>query len=147
MLLIGYGNPLRTDDGVGQIVADAVAVSPETGSLRGTLETIACHQLLPEHAEAISQADRVIFIDADAGPQPGQITVHDIFPDAEGSAGLIHDFTPQTLLAYADLLYGHAPPATLITVSGFAFDHGDELSEGMTAVLPDLLSRVRDLLL
>jgi hypothetical protein len=50
------------------------------------------------------------------------------------------------LLAYAQLLYGHAPPATLVTVSGFSFDHGEELSPGMAAVLPDLLEQIRRLL-
>lgn len=144
ILLIGYGNPLRTDDGVGQVVADEIANSPETWSFRGSLETIACHQLLPEHAEAISTADRVVFVDAEAGPEPGRITVRAIEPDAAGSAGMIHDFTPQTLLAYAELLYGHAPPARLITVSGYSFDHGEGLTEKMAVLLPDILARVRN---
>ena len=142
LLLIGYGNPLRTDDGVGQVVAETIATSPETSSFRGILETIACHQLLPEHAETISQADRVIFVDVEAGPAPGQISLREIEPDAAGSAGQIHDFTPQTLLAYAKLLYGHAPPATLITVGGYFFEHGEGLSPEMTAVLPALLAQV-----
>ena len=141
-LLIGYGNPLRSDDGVGQVVADRLAGD---GRFAAT-ELIACHQLLPEHAQRISQVEGVVFVDADAGPQPGQITVREIGPDASSSAGLIHDFTPQTLLAYAQLLYGHAPPATLITVSGFSFDHGEELSTGMTAVLPELLEQIQHLL-
>jgi hydrogenase maturation protease len=139
MLLIGYGNPLRTDDGVGQVVAENLS----RDSSLAALETISCHQLLPEHAEAISQADRVVFVDAEAGPEPGCITVRAIEPDAAGSAGLIHDFAPQTLVAYAQLLYGHAPPATLVTVSGYSFEHGEELSQEMTAILPDLLAQVR----
>lgn len=146
ILLIGYGNPLRTDDGVGQVVADEIANSPETPGFRGNLETIACHQLLPEHAEAISTADRVVFVDAEAGPEPGRITVRAIEPDAQGSAGLIHDFTPQTLLAYAQLLFGHAPPATLVTVNGYSFEHGEGLSLQMDALLPGILAWIQELL-
>ena len=136
-LLVGYGNPLRTDDGVGQVVAEQMA---------GTVESIACHQLLPEHAELISHADRVIFIDAAAGEPPGEILVREITAVPNHSTGLIHDFTPQTLLAYAELLYGRSPQACLVTVNGYSFDHGEELSEEMTAVLPDLLSRVKSLI-
>ncbi len=147
ILLIGYGNPLRSDDGVGQAAAEMIADRPGDAESGVTaVSTIATHQLLPEHAEAISEADRVVFVDADAGPQPGQIAVRQLVPDTEGSAGLIHDFTPQTLLAYAQLLYGQAPPAALVTVSGFSFDYGEALSPQMTAVLPDLLQRINDLL-
>lgn len=136
-LLIGYGNTLRTDDGIGQVVA---------GRMSGLVESIACQQLLPEHAESISRAERVIFVDAEAGPEPGTITVRELEPDAASSEGLIHDFTPQTLLAYAQLLYEHAPQAFLVTVSGFSFAHGEILSEEMTAVLPDLTAQIHALL-
>ena len=142
-LVIGYGNPLRSDDGVGQVVAEAIAARAHAGS---GVSAIAAHQLLPEHAEAISGADRVIFVDAEAGGTPGEIRVRELAADTEGSAGLIHDFTPGTLLAYADLLYGHAPPAVLVTVSGFSFDHGEGLSAQMTAVLPAVIARTAALL-
>lgn len=145
-LLIGYGNPLRTDDGVGQVVVERLSTIPETAGCRDSLTTIAAHQLLPEHAEAIGRAERVVFVDAEAGEEPGRITVHEIKPDVEGSAGLIHEFTPQTLLAYAQLLYGSAPPAaTLITVNGFSFDYGEGLSDEMSRLLPRLIGRVSDL--
>jgi hydrogenase maturation protease len=138
LLLLGYGNPLRTDDGIGQAVVHKLA---EDESLSG-VELVACHQLLPEHAEPISQAQRVIFVDADAGPQPGKINVRELQPDAAASDGLIHDFTPQTLLAYAELLYGRAPHATLVTISGFSFAHGEALSKEMTAVLPEIITTI-----
>jgi hydrogenase maturation protease len=139
-LIIGYGNPLRSDDGVGQVVAAEIAAG------QANLSTIACHQLLPEHAEAISQAGRVIFVDAAVGSEPGKITVQPVEPCAAGSAGRIHDFTPATLMAYAQRLYGHAPPATLVTVQGFSFAYSESLSGGMTAVLPELLARISALL-
>ena len=138
LMVIGYGNPLRSDDGVGQVVIERLEAD---GPIEG-LELLACHQLLPEHAELITQAERVIFIDAAAGEPPGAITACEITAVSEDSAGLIHDFTPQTLLAYADLLYGRAPDAHLITVNGYSFDHGDSLTAEMTAVLPKLLFQV-----
>ncbi|MFN2136217.1 MAG: hydrogenase maturation protease [Candidatus Promineifilaceae bacterium] len=135
-LLIGYGNPLRSDDGIGPAVAEVFAA--KFGSEEGIV-TIACHQLLPEHAEPISKAERVIFVDAEAGPDPGSITVRELEPDAASSAGLIHDFSPQTLLAYAQTLYGQAPPAVMVTVGGYSFAHGDSLSKEMAALLPTIV--------
>lgn len=142
ILIIGYGNPLRSDDGVGQVVVERL----EAQERPPALELLACHQLLPEHAELISQARRAIFVDAAAGEPPGEISVRQVTAVANHSAGLIHDFTPQTLLAYADLLYGRSPEAFLITANGFSFDHGEALSEEMTAVLPDLISQVKSLI-
>ena len=138
LMVIGYGNPLRSDDGVGQVVIERLEAD---GSIEG-LELLSCHQLLPEHAELITQAERVIFIDAAAGEPPGAITAREITAVSEDSAGLIHDFTPHTLLAYADLLYGRSPQAFLITVNGYSFDHGETLTEQMTAVLPKLFNQV-----
>jgi hydrogenase maturation protease len=137
-LVIGYGNPLRSDDGVGQAVVGRLRAAGFSSSLK----LLAAHQLLPEHAELISRAERVIFIDAATGEPPGAIAVREITAVSDGSAGLIHDFTPQTLLAYAERLYGQAPQAHLITVNGYSFAHGDSLTAEITAVLPELLGQV-----
>lgn len=142
VLVIGYGNPLRSDDGVGQAVVEQL----EAGRRSPSLETLACHQLLPEHCEPVSLAERVIFVDAAAGQSPGAIEIREITAVPNHSAGLIHDFTPQTLLAYAELLYGRSPQAYLVTATGYSFDHGDTLSQEMTAVLPDLLRQVNSLI-
>jgi hydrogenase maturation protease len=138
LLVIGYGNTLRSDDGVGQVVVERLEAKRPSADLH----LLACHQLLPEHAELLSQADRVIFIDAAAGEPPGAIAVREITAVSEDNHTLIHDITPQTLLAYAQLLYSRAPDAHLITVNGYSFDHGDSLTAEMTAVLPKLLFQV-----
>lgn len=129
-LLLGYGNSLRTDDGVGPLVARRVAA-------RGAadLAIITAHQLLPEHAEAIGAARRVVFVDATAAGAPGEVQTRELTPDAQADAGRLHQFSPQTLLAYARLLYGQAPPAALVTVCGYSFAHGEGLSPQLSARL------------
>lgn len=67
VLIVGYGNPLRRDDGVGWYAAQRL--SHELSGEQA--EVIACHQLMPELAERISQTDLVIFIDAAVGTSPG----------------------------------------------------------------------------
>jgi hydrogenase maturation protease len=48
-LIIGYGNPLREDDGVGWQVADQLLKNSE-----GSIKVLTAHQLTPELAEPIS---------------------------------------------------------------------------------------------
>ena len=51
LLVIGYGNVLRHDDGVGPRVAEAI----EELNLPG-VRTLVCQQLSPEHAEPVARA-------------------------------------------------------------------------------------------
>ena len=123
VLILCYGNPLRGDDGVGWHAAEglrAVIRDPH-------VEILALHQLTPELMEAISHADRVIFIDACVGPVPGEIQERQVEPQA-GGAAFTHHITPAALMAGAMGLYGRAPQATLITVTGSDFSLSDKLS-------------------
>lgn len=83
--LVGVGNPLRRDDGVGPWIVGAVR-----GALSGTHVTLFDAQDVPENfVHAIARADcrNVIFIDAVAAPgPPGTIVFGPLagFPEAEG---------------------------------------------------------------
>jgi hypothetical protein len=61
-LLIGWGNPLRGDDGVGQAIAAAVERWGQP-----QLEVVEAVQLTPELAPLLAAARRVLFVDAEAG--------------------------------------------------------------------------------
>jgi Ni,Fe-hydrogenase maturation factor len=58
-VVIGYGNDLRGDDALGPLAATAVAEWDMPG-----VQAIAAHQLMPELAEPLAQADLAIFVDA-----------------------------------------------------------------------------------
>ena len=58
-LVIGYGNTLRGDDGVGQKVAEVIASLGLSG-----IRALSCHQLTPELADPISEVRMVVFVDA-----------------------------------------------------------------------------------
>ena len=53
LLVIGVGNPLREDDGVGWRLAEALA--------QAGVEVHTCHQLLPELAAELGRVDLVLF--------------------------------------------------------------------------------------
>jgi hydrogenase maturation protease len=137
ILIICYGNPLRGDDGLGWHAAErlrAIVRHPE-------VEILALHQLTPELMEAISRTDRVIFIDACEGALPGEVDERPVVPAAAGAA-FTHHMTPSALVAGASALYGHAPQATLLTVTGADFSVSDQLSPAVSTALDALVSMV-----
>jgi len=121
LLVIGYGNTLRGDDGVGPKVAEAV----EALALPG-VRTLACPLLTPELAEAVSQTGVVIFVDA-AVDAPREVQRRKLAP-AESSQVMAHAASPATLLALARDVFGHAPEAWWLTIPVAELGIGEELS-------------------
>lgn len=122
ILVIGYGNPLRGDDGFGKVAAELLQQRGFAG-----LEIIVSHQLNPELAERIHNSRHTIFLDAEAGDEPGALRATAVEPCDLSSSGM-HNFEPGSLLALSQALYGEAPPATLITAGARSFEHGAEIS-------------------
>ncbi len=140
VLIVAYGNRLRSDDGVGWIVADDLRqrlASPEVEILQLT-------QLLPEVAESISHANTVIFVDASCDGEPGELHCRQVTPPP-AKAQFSHQLTPAELLGVAGRLYGATPQAFCVSLTGECFEHGEELSESVAARLPDLASKVKEL--
>jgi len=141
VLVIGYGNSLRGDDGVGVAAAEQLNETLQNSPVR----VRACQQLTPELASEISEADRVIIIDAAKGATPGQIAVNKIEPNDDGST-FTHELRPSTLLACAQELYGKHPVTYLVSITGYSFDFSDELSPTLKRIMPEVLARVRELI-
>lgn len=121
LLVIGYGNPLRCDDGVGPRVAEAV----EALQLPG-VHTLICQQLSPEHAEPIARARTVIFVDA-AMDAPKEVQLRQLEPN-KSSQLMAHAADPRTMLALARDVFGHCPEAWWLTIPAVKLDFGEELS-------------------
>ena len=148
-LIIGYGNPLRGDDGVGpraaELLADRGRATPLP--LPDGVHVLVCHQLTLELAPQIAEADRLILIDARATGEPGSIEQCILTPAIPDRVSLTHHIDAQGLLVAAQILYGHAPETVLFTVSGGSFDCCEMLSPAVAATLPDLLARIRHVVL
>ncbi|MBX3000369.1 MAG: hydrogenase maturation protease [Caldilineaceae bacterium] len=140
-LVLGYGNPLRGDDGVGWQAAILVAKA-----LEGQVDVLARHQLTPELAETLSEVDRVIFIDAACEGTPGQVCCRPLACQWSEGQSFTHHVAPADLLATAGALYGHAPAGYLITVNGDSFGYTEALSSVVTDALPEVLEQVRQIL-
>lgn len=121
LLVIGYGNTLRGDDAAGPRVAQAVE------ALRlPAVRVLTCHQLAPELAEPIAQAQRVVFVDA-AVDRPRKVRLRVLRPHT-GAPTSSHAADPRALLALARELFGRAPRAWWLTIPAIRFDFGETLS-------------------
>ena len=122
ILIVGYGNVLRGDDGVGIHVARELKRQfhddPE-------VEIIACQQLTHEMAEDISASELVIFLDAAVDDEPGSVPAGSFTPIR--GVGYSHDVTAEALVSAAEQLYGELPKAFSITFSGYSFEMGSRL--------------------
>lgn len=139
-LIIGYGNPLRGDDGAGWRVARRLA------ELLGdeSIEILALHQLTPELAEPISRADLVIFIDASYEGQPGSWKCERLALNSTLGNTLAHHFTPASLVGYAQAIFGVSPRALVVSVAGESFAYSEQLTPRVETALLHVIKHVRE---
>jgi hydrogenase maturation protease len=135
VLVLACGNPLREDDGVGWRLAEALDVP--------NLDVRRVQQLDPELAADICIADAVLFLDARAGGDPGQLSLTPVIPGRGGA--FTHSVSPEALLLCAERLYGQAPPALRLTIAGERFGHGEGLSAEVEQALPGAVRQLREL--
>ena len=120
-LVIGFGNPLREDDGLGWKAAELVEA--RTG---GAARVIVCHQLTPELAADLARAPHAIFLDASLAEAPG--TVREIAVSPADGWSCTHHLTPAQLLAIALELGGTLCPSVLITGGAYRTGTGEQLT-------------------
>jgi hydrogenase maturation protease len=121
-LIIGYGNTLRGDDAAGRLAVEAIAERQYPG-----VKTLSVHQLMPELAAEIAEAECVVFIDASASGEPFQ-GMAPLTP-APSHAALTHYIDPCGLLMMASVLYRANPAAYIITIPAEDFRIGSPLSD------------------
>lgn len=137
VLIVAYGNPLRSDDGVAWHAADLLRerLSPNEA------EIVCVHQLTPELAESMSQAGGAIFLDARQSGEPGQICHTRVIPETRTVHGT-HTLTPAQLAALTNALYGTTVDAYEVALTGESFAHGEGLSDTVEEALPLLVEVV-----
>jgi len=136
LLVIGYGNTLRRDDGVGPRVAAAVGAMNLPG-----VQALAQHQLVPELAEPVANAAAVIFVDADVNAQ-GEIALREVMARGEGEV-FAHAADPSSLLALAGQLFGRQPPAWTLSIPVADLGFGEGVSPRAEAGFQVALELIR----
>jgi hydrogenase maturation protease len=140
ILVLGYGNPGRQDDGLGPAVAAGI------DSLGWpNLTAFDNYQLNIEDAMDVAEHDVVWFVDAaKTGPSP--FAVHDVQPSPTIEF-TSHILRPEALLAIARQCYGGSPKAFLLAIRGYEFEFVEALTPGaaanLHAALAMLTGRIR----
>jgi hydrogenase maturation protease len=152
-LVVGVGNPTRSDDGAGLAVAERIAALDLPD-----VEVRTTQQLQIELAEDFAQFERVIVVDAAVGGEAVQLhriradqaqepkgsrgreSAHSSSGREEASAS--HHLTPAVLLTLTDTLHGRAPELLLCTLRGERFEFGASLSPAVEAQVSEAVRRI-----
>lgn len=119
LLLIGYGNPGRGDDGLGPALVERL----ETLDIGG-IELMSDYQLTVDMAHDIASFESVVFADAAmTGPAPFS------FSSTEPGAPLSftsHSQRPEGVLYLAQTLFGGRAQGHLLGIRGYQFGQFNE---------------------
>jgi len=141
VLVIGCGNALRRDDGLG--IEAIERLRRRWTDAPGDVEFLTVPQLLPELAEPVAAAEEVIFVDARYGGTPGRVRCRALSGTASAPGVLGHHVDPEWILSLARAAYGRAPAGFVFSVDGATFAQGEALSAPVRRALPRLLSLLR----
>lgn len=115
VLILGYGNPARGDDGLGPALIerlDALALK--------NLETRVDYQLCVEDAMDIGDFEQVIFVDASLDVAPPY--QHCALPETLTPKTLdTHSISPEALIHLARTLFGARTKASILAIRGYDF--------------------------
>lgn len=125
VLIYGYGNPGRQDDGLGVLLAEEIEKwASEQGF--SNIHTDSNYQLNLEDAAGISAYELVIFADA------SRENINDfLFEELKPSAVVeftMHAVAPSFILYMCNQVFEHAPKAYLLHIRGYEW----EFMAGMT---------------
>lgn len=137
ILILGYGNPGRRDDGLGPEFASRVA-----DLALGGVQVDADYQLTVEDACEVAGSRAVIFVDASiSGTEPFGFS--SIEP-ASAVTFSTHSISPEGVLALARDLFSRTPPGFVLSIRGYEFDEfGEGLSDGAEANLSKALEFIQ----
>jgi len=122
ILVIGYGNPGRLDDGLGPaLAAELERLSPDGVTVE------AGYQLSVEDAAAVAEHDVVVF--ADAAVEGAEPFAFERVTPSRGADFTSHSLEPRALAALAEDLFGSRAECWVLAVRGYEFDRfGEGLS-------------------
>ena len=125
VLVYGYGNPGRQDDGAGIAVVDALEAWARDED-RPWLSFDRNYQLNAEDALTASGSDVVIFVDATRDQEEGFL-----FRQIQATRSVAfstHAMGPESVLALCRDLYGRVPHAFLLTIRGYQWEPNEPMT-------------------
>ncbi len=137
-LIIGIGNPLRSDDGLGWAVAEQLSRDCDMDC-----DVLTVYQLTPELAQRMARVDLIVMIDASLEGEPGEVRIRPLSHSAQPGAVGSHYATPEELAALTAAVYGQCPPVVVVTMTGAHFSLGEQFSSIVARRIPFVSAAVR----
>jgi hydrogenase maturation protease len=144
ILVYGYGNPGRQDDGLGVMLADELEKWITERKLSG-IQTDTNYQLNLEDVSAIESFDTVIFADASKDEME-----HFRFERLEASELVefsMHAISPGFVLHLCNQVYSHQPVAYLLHIRGYEWEFMEAMTDKARENLALALDYLKDYLL
>jgi len=137
--VLALGNPLRGDDGAGTRAIQLL----EARGLAGRAHLFHELRAVPEMAEEVAEASRLIVIDVRTDLPAGRIFERPLQAGDDAARSTVtYGVSPDALLSLADSLYGVDVPGFAVTVGGASFGPGSGLSLEVEEAIPALCDRV-----
>lgn len=127
ILIYGFGNPGRQDDGLGPAFAEMMNDWCEKNTSEG-ISTDSNYQLNIEDALEISEYDIVIFADATTEDSVSDFNFDVLDPSKAEVKYTLHAASPAYILGLCNDLYNKFPKTYLMRIKGFEWD----IKEGLT---------------
>lgn len=135
ILVVGYGNDLRSDDGAGRVVAARI----EAMDLPGVVVRSQT-QLTPELALAITETDVVVFVDANVDCR--ETTVLPVKSGDRGPQSMSHHADPAALLLLAGDLGRMPPHAFAVSIPATNLGLGFDLSPATAEAVEEAVETI-----
>jgi hydrogenase maturation protease len=142
ILLYGYGNPGRQDDGLGNEFIERIGPWIETQGLEG-IELDSNYQLNIEDADAISDKDIVLFIDAST-EEIDDLLFTKVDPSDSKVEFSMHAVSTAFVLDLCQKLYNKYPDTYLLHIKGYEWGFKEGLSKKANVNLEKALDFVKD---
>lgn len=141
-VVIGIGNPLRRDDGIGPAVAAALAAHDLCGIPVLTCAAEPTALLDAWEGAALAVLVDAVLVDAAAGDQPGRVRTCSLADLVEAAPVSSHDLGVRQAYELGRAL-GRAPESVVVvTIDVADTGHGQGLSPAVAAALPEALRAV-----
>jgi len=127
VLVVGIGNPVRQDDGIGPYCVKILQQTLD-GAKRKLVDCMTVHQLDVIHCDTFSEYPFIIFIDADALNGPEAFRLEVIHPEPGPQPFTSHIGSIPEILSLTGSIFGVFPKAYLVAVRGMSFEVGEDLT-------------------
>jgi hydrogenase maturation protease len=145
VLVFAYGNPSRGDDALGPAMFDLLEKHQASNNAFDDFELLVEYQLQIEHAIDLEHRKRVLFIDASTSCAPPY--EFSKLQAKQDDSYTTHAMSPASVMAvYQKINEQEPPPSYLITIRGYEFDLGREITEQAVINLQEAYEFIKTLL-